>query len=350
MNVRSNFRPINTSLNPIYQFDGSYDSFKQNPFKSNIPSIDSTSSKFNTSSVSSDFSYGSSGNFPGNSFKESSSTFTPKLTFSGGTNNMPSTSSGFLSRADIPSNSPSGNYIKNDYSQFGLGSNGNPVNSFFSKNSTYKPAAQARGTSSGKGVTFSKMADGPRTFGLQFGSTPPGLSKLWSMQETKIAENAARMTQNTAKNVQAGVAAGKGVTATVGSMAGPVGMAAAVSQQIGSGINDAMSASENAQSKSDLIHNLNTSSLDAGGHASIIHNSQQADITSRNTAGAIGSLFGPIGALVGHAVGGIKFDSSLLNTTGSLSGRVNGSDLGVAAAHSSAAQSGSSDLQNNVTS
>lgn len=348
MNVRSNFRPINTSLNPIYQFDGTYDSLKQNPFKSNIPSIDSNSSKFNTSSVSSDFSYGPSGNFPGNSFKESTATFTPKLTFSGGTNNMPGTSSGTLSRADIPFNSPSGSYIKNDYAQFSLGNNGNPVNSFFSPNSAYKPQNTSRGTSSGKGVTFSKAADGPRTFGLQFGSTPPGLSKLWTAQESKIAENAARMTQSTAKNVQTGVAAAKGVTATAGSMAGPVGMAAAVSQQIGSGINDAMSASENAQSKTDLMHNLNASSLDAGSHASIIHNSQQADITSRNTAGAIGSLFGPIGALVGHAVGGVNFDSSLLNTTGSLSGRVNGSDTGVAAAHSSAAQSGQTDLQQNV--
>lgn len=290
-------------------------------------------------------------NEPLSSFKENTSTFTPKHEISYGNQSIfGKSSSSSLGKENVPSAGPSGTFAKNSYQEFALGNNGNPVNSFFSKNSTYKPYNRPTNlSSSGKGVTFAKTADGPRTFGLQFGSTPQGLSKLWDLQESKIASNAAKMAQATNKTAQVATKATAGVTGAVGSMAGPVGMAAAVSQQIGSGINDAMSSAENAQSKADYSNNINARGLDSGNQANIIHNQQQADISHRNTAGAIGSLFGPIGALAGHALGSIKFDSNLLRTTGSLNGRIDGSDLGVAAAHNSSAANGNSDIQQNVS-
>lgn len=170
-------------------------------------------------------------------------------------------------------------------------------------------------------------------------STPlqNGVRQLWDVQEAKIASNA--------KNMLASSEAPKAIRG----FSGTLGLGAYVSQQAGQGINNLLTNAETATQRSDYERNIANLNLGGSQSANIIRNEQQKSIDSRNTAGAIGSLFGPVGALVGHALGGKSFDYSNLNTFNSITGgKVNPTDTGIAGSLNASAASGTSNISQNV--
>ncbi|QBL75892.1 putative capsid protein [Solenopsis invicta virus 8] len=173
-------------------------------------------------------------------------------------------------------------------------------------------------------------------------STPlqNGVRQLWDVQEAKIASNAKNMLASTAETASA---------KTIRGFSGTLGLGAYVSQQAGQGINSLLTNAETATQRSDYDKNIANLTLGGSQSANIIRNEQQKSIDSRNTAGAIGSLFGPVGALVGHALGGKSFDSSVLNTFNSVTGgKVNPTDTGIAGSLNASASSGTTNISQNV--
>lgn len=176
------------------------------------------------------------------------------------------------------------------------------------------------------------------SIGITNSSTPmqSGIRNLWSQQEAQIAKNAVSMTAgSTAKAASAGL--------------GTMGLSAFVAQQAGQGINDLMTNSETAQQRADYATNMQNLHLGGEQSANIVKDQQQGSIDSKNTAGMIGSLFGPVGTLVGHALGGKSFDSESMKTFNSITGgKVDPTDSGISGSLNASAASGTSTIQQNV--
>lgn len=165
-----------------------------------------------------------------------------------------------------------------------------------------------------------------------------GVRQLWDVQEAKIASNAKNMLSSAAEAPK-----------TLRGFSGALGLGAYVSQQAGQGINNLLTNAETATQRSDYERNMANLNLGGSQSANIIRAEQQKSIDSRNTAGAIGSLFGPVGALVGHALGGKSFDSSNLNTFNSITGgKINPTDTGIAGSLNASAASGTTNISQNV--
>lgn len=134
------------------------------------------------------------------------------------------------------------------------------------------------------------------------------------------------------------------------SSAGPMGLALMVNQQIGNALTSGMASSQQVQSNSDYVHNMQQHGLNVGLDASLIMQNQQSTIRNQETAGTIGSLFGPIGALIGHSIAGVvSANPDLLTNSGSFQGAVNASDSNIVASQTTQSLAGDSTLVDNVT-
>lgn len=131
--------------------------------------------------------------------------------------------------------------------------------------------------------------------------------------------------------------------------AGPWGLAAIVSQQVGQATSSAIVSGLQNQSQSDYVQNLNQHGLNVGLNADIIRANQENTIRDQQTGGLIGSFFGPIGALIGHAVAGYaSANPGALNTAGSFNGWVNPQQSNIVASQSTAGDPGTNTQVDNV--
>lgn len=218
---------------------------------------------------------------------------------------------------------------------------------------TYRP--NAPGSSNSPGVTFSSAADGPAHPNLSFFGVSDYYNNIRNDWRKTEATASKAPVQGSSSSTSSPVASGSqlasaGVSSGLSTISGPVGMAAYVSQQVGQGINSIQSANTTAQIAKDYAANSQAHGVNVGRNSDLIKQQQEAIRDKAFQGGSIGSLFGPIGALIGHAIGGLhESNPTLLNTAVSPGGQFNPSDTRVANSASSAAPSGISTLQDNVT-
>lgn len=130
----------------------------------------------------------------------------------------------------------------------------------------------------------------------------------------------------------------------------PIGLALMVNQQLGSAVNQAMTSASSTQSNQDFVSNMQQHGLNVGIDAQLIRANQENTINRQDVGGSIGSLFGPLGALIGHSIAGVvSANPNLFYNSGSFSGAVNSSDLDIVASQSTQQVSGQSNLVDNVT-
>lgn len=197
-------------------------------------------------------------------------------------------------------------------------------------------------------VTFSKGAQGPFAKGVTFGAPTQlqsGIRDIWAKQEAQLARNS-----NTLRNVGT-VARGTGVGATIGASAisGPAAALGAISQAVGEGVNSIQNSNISNQISKDYSQNIRQHGVNVGLNSDLIKLSQENTRNYASAGGSIGALFGPIGALVGHAIGSSVSNTSLnLNTAASFKGMIDPTDSRVAQASTTNSFSGTSNLIDNV--
>nr|UXD80067.1 hypothetical protein [Lasius niger virus 1] len=145
--------------------------------------------------------------------------------------------------------------------------------------------------------------------------------------------------------IETGIAEG----AEIASAGTPWGLAALINQQVGQSVNSAITTGQENISSQDYMNNINQHGVNVSLNASLIQNQQQQTIKAGSAGGGIGSIFGPLGALIGHAVAGtVQANPDLFNTAASSSGWINPTDTTAANSASAASQSGNSTMQDNV--
>lgn len=236
------------------------------------------------------------------------------------------------------------------------------------------------GSSNSPGVEFSAMSDGPADPLLNFfplqnsysnfvsGGTQSGTfggrSFPQGSSSAAMAQSRVPPTANLGKAIGSEFAARQGIvtpmaqnlansaatSSGLSTISGPVGMAAFISQQLGQGINAIQTANTTKTIESDYAKNLQQHGTNVGLNSQIVKGQQEAIRDKAFQGGSVGSLFGPIGALIGHAIGGIsQSNPDLFKTAVSSGGQFNPSDTRVSQSASTAAPSGISTLQDNVT-
>nr|WPV63613.1 MAG: hypothetical protein [Wufeng shrew polycipivirus 2] len=129
----------------------------------------------------------------------------------------------------------------------------------------------------------------------------------------------------------------------------PWGMAAIINQQIGSSVNSVITAQQQTQSSQDYMNNMNQHGVNVSLNAGLIRDQQDNTIRNQQAYGNFGSLFGPIGTMVGRDIAGtVQAPSGVFNTAASSSGWINPTDTVAANSASSATQSGQSTMDDNI--
>lgn len=162
-----------------------------------------------------------------------------------------------------------------------------------------------------------------------------------SIEET--AESAAEI----GKDVETveGIAEG----AEIATSATPWGLLALLNTQIGQTLNSAISTAQQNQSSQDYQSNMNQHGVNVALNAGLIQQQQNQTIRSGESGGAIGSLFGPIGTLIGHAVAGtVQANPGIFNTAASSQGWINPTNSVAVGSASAAAVADDSTMQDNV--
>lgn len=212
------------------------------------------------------------------------------------------------------------------------------------------------------------------SMGLSFFGTSdsyPGIKNLWERSENQVEANAvetgytssmgtkvpgfvpegAEIISSTATEEiaeEGGILAGE-VAADIG--AGPAGIALLVNQQLGNAVTSAMSAATEDQINSDNTQNLSQHGMNVDLNAGMIKSNQEATRQNQESGASIGSMFGPLGALIGHSIAGVvSANPSLFQTAGSFLGPVNPTDTGIAMAQTTDAMTNNSTMVDNVTS
>nr|WAL01501.1 hypothetical protein [Electric ant polycipivirus 2] len=207
------------------------------------------------------------------------------------------------------------------------------------------------GSSNSPGVSFAPSIDGPAQPNMSFFGVSDFYNSVrsdWNKTEAKVAANAIKGSPSSAISTGS-AAASAGVSTGLSAASAPLGMAAYVSQQIGQGITQIQSANTEQTIQDDYAKNQQAHGTNVGVNSNIIRSQAEAVRGRAEAGGMIGSLFGPIGALIGHAVGGaVSSNPDLLKTAVGTFGQVNPSDTGIANSASLAAPSGVSTLQDNV--
>lgn len=129
----------------------------------------------------------------------------------------------------------------------------------------------------------------------------------------------------------------------------PWGLAALVNQQLGQATSQAITSGLQNTVNSNYAQNLNQHGLNVGLNADIIRSQQENTIRNQEVGGTIGSFFGPIGALIGHAVAGYaNANPNVLDTAGSFQGWINPQQSNIVASQSTAGDPGVETQQDDV--
>lgn len=129
----------------------------------------------------------------------------------------------------------------------------------------------------------------------------------------------------------------------------PWGLAAIVNQQVGSAVNQAMTTQLSNQQTADYQQNINQHGVNVGLNADLIRQNEQQTISSKESAGTIGSFFGPLGALIGQSIGGsTQPNQQILQSANSFQGRIDPTDTGISGSASTAAMSGISSMTDSI--
>lgn len=131
----------------------------------------------------------------------------------------------------------------------------------------------------------------------------------------------------------------------------PIALAMQVSQAIGEGIQASLNTSAQNTIGRDYQSNLQSWSIGGNKAAESTNVMQQQQLASANSGAAFGSIFGPVGALVGWWAGMQSSSApSAYNAyqVGSFGGGVSASDSGVAPSVNSDAITGNSTMENNL--
>lgn len=246
--------------------------------------------------------------------------------------------------------------------------NGRPIFSTADPISGGNPFGGANATTDiFSGNSFLANSDNLSFFGTS--SFYPGVSSDWDRIERSVSENAAAQEgeqltstlqedqrlglgyessdatletiEEATPEIEEGIAEGEAVA----SASVPWLAAAMINQQLGSAVNQTMTAKTNEAITNTYSQNLAQHGLNVGLNSAIIRDQQEAVNSSANAGGLFGSLFGPIGALIGHSVAGVvAANPQLLNTANSFQGMYNPSDVNAVASASTADLSGQSNL------
>lgn len=159
-----------------------------------------------------------------------------------------------------------------------------------------------------------------------------------SQEETGNIDSIEEIT-DTAEEAIEGVETGEAIA----SASTPWTLAAIVNQQLGEVTSKAITTGLQNQSASDFAQNMGQHGLNVGLNAGIIQSQQENTIRNQELGGSIGSFFGPVGALIGHAVAGYaSVNQDQLRTAGSFQGMVNPLQSGIVASQSTAGDLGQS--------
>lgn len=157
---------------------------------------------------------------------------------------------------------------------------------------------------------------------------------------TEVAEEAA----NVLKTAEIPEAVVEGAESST-----PWGLAAIVAQQAGSVVSSSIVSGLQNQQTSDFAQNIQQHGLSTTLNANIIHSQQENTIRNQEVGGQIGSFFGPIGALIGHAVAGYaSANSQQLATAGSFQGWVNPQQSNIVASAQTSDDNGTNTQIDNV--
>lgn len=206
---------------------------------------------------------------------------------------------------------------------------------------TFRPDSAT--TSNSPGVSFLNSSDGPPQPNLSFFGTSDfysSLSKDFSTTSAKLQQNSSSMLSSAAPSAPRAVGSG---------ISGTAGMAAIATQQLGQGIGQVMTANTENQIQKDFAQNQQSHGVNVGLNSSLIRENAETIKGSMNAGANVGALFGPIGALIGHAIGGIsQSNPDLLKTAVTTGGQFNPSDTGIANSASTRGITGNSTLVDNV--
>jgi len=129
----------------------------------------------------------------------------------------------------------------------------------------------------------------------------------------------------------------------------PWTLAAIVNQQLGEVTSRAISTGMQNMSSQNFNSNIQSHGLNVGLNAQLIQSQQEQTIRNQELGGTIGSFFGPIGALIGHAVAGtVQANPGLLNTAGSFQGWINPQQTGIVASATTSGDQGVSEMTDTV--
>lgn len=129
----------------------------------------------------------------------------------------------------------------------------------------------------------------------------------------------------------------------------PWGLAAIVAQQVGNVTSNAITSGLQNQSSTDFTQNIQQHGLNTSLNADIIRSQQQNTIRNQEVGGQIGSFFGPLGALIGHAIAGFSVaNQSQLATAGSFQGWVNPEQSNIVASAQTSNDNGQNTQIDNV--
>lgn len=166
-----------------------------------------------------------------------------------------------------------------------------------------------------------------------------------SVQEDEPSIESTTEELNTAEEAVEGLTEGEAIA----SASTPWTLAAIVNQQLGEVTSRAITSGLQNQSSTDYAQNMQQHGLNVGLNASIIQSQQQNTIRNQEIGGSIGSFFGPIGALIGHAVAGYaSVNQDQLKTAGSFEGMINPLQSGIVASQSTAGDLGQQTQVDNV--
>lgn len=182
-----------------------------------------------------------------------------------------------------------------------------------------------------------------------------GLSDPWGVNNSPVIDdNEIESVESNAEKAEeipeiSGTVEAVEGAAEISAASTPWTLAAIVNQQLGQVTSQAISTGMQNMSNQDFNRNIQSHGLNVGLNAQLIQNQQEQTIRNQELGGTIGSFFGPIGALIGHAVAGtVQANPNLLNTAGSFQGWINPQQTGIVASQTTSGDVGISEMADSI--
>lgn len=172
---------------------------------------------------------------------------------------------------------------------------------------------------------------------------------LGNLGATTAATSNSKLTSDILSTGATAAGVAKGASGVASAAAGPIGLAAQVSQSIGEAIGSTLTARDQGIASKDTEHNRQQYSIANSQNTRAIADAQNNTINNRSNGAAIGSLFGPIGALAGYFAASLMSDQNRgVFHANSFEGAIDPTDSGIAASHSTALASGQTNFKDSI--